>query len=338
MQRVVGWVGGIVLAVVIAWGGLWFLTWRLARDQLAAFVAHTQGDFRYQLREPQSGSLTTVQLTLSDVAWLMPSGLKLTAPSLTLALTPGRWRHYALHSTVPVQLSLARPGRETWQLTTQSLTAGLDLHDTRRWAQFDATLSDAKLTRQPAGSLVPDTLLQTAQLALHLEQPPATPTTHTTTGLALALAAQEATLPPGLLRALPQTVTAVTFNARLLGNPPDWRRRAPVTAWRDSGGTVELDSADFSWGRLSGKLQGTLALDKQLQPEGAGTAQLFLRPPAPADAAVADNLISSLFGLFAKTDAAGTRSVTLPLALQERQLALGIFPLAKMPELIWHDD
>lgn len=338
MYRLVKWLGVSVAAAALAWCGLWLLTWRLARDQLATLVAQTGGDFRYQLREPQTGSLTSVRLELSDVVWLMPSGLKLTAPRLTLVLKPGRWRHYALQSATPIQLNLARSGSGTWELTAQSLTADLDLLATRRWVRFDATLTGAKLTRQPPGSVLPDTLLQTEQLVLHLEQPATPPLTHAEAGLSLALAAQEATLPPGLLRALPQTVTAVTFNARLLGTPPDWRQRTQVTAWRDSGGTIELDSADFSWGRLSGKLQGTLALDKQLQPEGAGTAQLFLHPPAPGEAQFTDNLIGNLFGLFAKTDTAGTRSITLPLALQERQWALGIFPLGKMPNLVWHEE
>lgn len=337
MPRLLRWVIIALLLVSALWGGLWLLTWQLAQRQLTAFAARMGQDFRYQALPATSHSLTAVRLELAEVTWRTATGLTLTAPRVTLALTPGRWQHYALSSATPVRLSLTLPDGGALQLQAQSMEASVALHDTHRWARFDATLQQATLARLPAGSVLPDTLLQTAQLTLHGVQP-AIMAAAGETGLTLALAAQEATLPPGLLRAMPQTLTAVTLNARLLGAPPDWRRRSQITAWRTAGGTVELDSADFSWGKLSGKLQATLALDKNLQPEGAGTAQLFLDTAPGQEGQDAHPLLKNLFGLFAKTDAQGTRSVTLPLALQERQLALGMFPLYKMPEVTWGHD
>ncbi len=334
MPRLTRWVVLIALLLSALWGGLWLLTWRLAHNQLAAFAARMGPDFRYQELPAPAGSLTTVILELTDVALRTPAGLQMTAPRLTLALTPGHWRHYALSSAAPVRLNLALPAGGALQLTAQNLQASLDLHDTRRWAGFEATLQQATLARLPDGSVLPKTLLQTTQLFVRGAQP-AAPVAAGETGFNLTLAAQEATLPPGLLRVLPQTVTAVTLNARLLGTPPDWRQKSQVTAWRAAGGTMELESADFSWGRLSGRLEATLALDKNLQPEGAGTAQLFLDTTTGKGDHDSNTMLKNIFGLFAKTDAQGTRSVTLPLALQERELVLGIFPLTTMPEIVW---
>lgn len=334
MARFTRWVILIALLLSALWGGLWLLTWRLAHNQLAAFAARMGQDFSYQELPTPAGNLTAVMLELTDVALRTPAGLQMTAPRLTLALTPGHWRHYVLSSTAPVRLKVAFPAGGALQLTAQNIQASLDLHDTRRWAEFEATFQQAALARLPDGSVLPETLLQTSQLFLHGAQP-AAPAAAGETGFNLNLAAHEATLPPGLLRVLPQTVTAVTLNARLLGTPPDWRQKSQIAAWRAAGGTIELESADFSWGALSGRLAATLALDKHLQPEGAGTAQLFLENTPGKDDHNSNSMLKNIFGLFAKTDAQGTRSVTLPLALQERHLVLGIFPLTTMPEIVW---
>ncbi len=321
----------------LLWAGLWVATLMLAKQQIAAFAARSGGDFHYQLAETTSSPLQ-IGLVLADVQWRLPSGLVLVAPRLVLRLVPGRWRHYALESDQPVQLTAPIRQRQ-WQLTAQGLEAQLSLHNSQRWAVLDATLYQTTITRRTDNA--PEAILQTAQAQLHLQQPSTPPTDHTQSSVSLAFAINDALFQPGLLRAMPQHLTALTLNGRLLGGLPDWRQRSAVEAWRGQGGTLELDALDFSWANLSGKLQSTLALDDHLQPEGAGTIQLFLdtTAPAPTDALDFNRFTAMLFSLMAQTDPkTGSKSVTLPLALQNRQLALGVFPLTKIPEIFWGQD
>lgn len=328
----------IALAAFIAlWGGVWLATLAIAQNRLQIFAAASGTDFRYRL-VGTGGNPFAVQLELADIVWRLPSGSTLTLPQVTLTLRAGSWRHYAVTSARPFELLLPRLSGIRLQLNAQGLAGRLTLHDNGRWATLTATLPQAALSQ----SGTPATpLLRMAEAQLRLAQPAEPPATHLESGLTLAFAVTDAALAPDLLRAVPQQLTALTLNARIMGEPPDWRGLPMVESWRNAGGTLELDALDFTWGNLSGLVQATLALDKDAQPEGAGTAQLMLdsKAPAPADAPVFNNIVQSVFGLMARTDPkTGVKSVTLPLALQQRQLALGIFPLAKLPEIRWGND
>lgn len=333
------WLAVPALALCV-WAALWLLTFTIAQQQLQRFAAQSGGAFTYQQsgygRDPFS-----VRLELQNVAWQLPNGMNITAPQLTLALMPGNWWRYHVVATQPVTVQAAWPQQGMLQLVTQRLDARLVLHQQRRWADFKAELQQAVLSQRSENAAAPEQVLQTASAQLVLHQPAAAPETHTETGLTIAVAVGDAIFAPGLLRTLPQHLSALTFNLRVMGAPPDWRQRAAVDAWRTSGGTLELDGLDFTWERLSGRMQATFALDAALQPQGAGTMQLFLDATA-ADANAPTgfaNAVNMIFGLMAKTDAkTGVKSVILPLGLQSRQLALGIFPLTKLPEINWDKD
>lgn len=327
-----------ITVLVMLWGGVWLATYALAQNRLQAFAAAKGADFRYRL-VGSGGNPLAVQLELADVIWRLPSGSTLTLPQVTLTLHPGSWRHYAVTSSKPFELLLPALSGTRLQLTAQGLDGQLTLHGNGRWASLAVTLPQAALAQ--TGNPPASPLLKMAEAQLRLEQPAEPPATHLESGLTLAFAVNDATLAPGLLRALPQQLTALTLNARVMGTPPDWRGLPMVESWRNAGGTLELDALDFTWGNLSGRVQATLALDKDAQPEGAGTAQLMLdsKTPTPTDAPVFNNVVQSVFGLMARTDPqTGVKSVTLPLALQQRQLALGIFPLAKVPDIRWGND
>jgi hypothetical protein len=324
--------------IILLWGGLWWGTLTLARHQLEAFSARS--DFHYQLMNA-SGSPFRIHLELADVNWVTPSGLHIVAPHLTLSLMPGNWHRYWLDSTQPIEITLKWPNQTRWSITTEQLSADITLHTNNRWKSFAADFNQLILKRTTQSLAAPETILQTKAMQLHLEQPATPPTSHLETGLSLAIALQEAHLPPDWLHAMPQQLSALTLNTRIMGSPPDWRGLPMVESWRNEGGTLELDALDFTWSNLNGRMQATLALDKDAQPQGAGTVELMLDPtiPTSADYPVFNNTISGLFGFMAKTNAAtGMKTISLPIALQERQLTLGIFPITKMPEIPWGND
>lgn len=117
--------------------------------------------------------------------------------------------------------------------------------------------------------------------------------------------------------------------------PAPWP--AAVEAWRDAGGSVELAAVAVRYGPLTATGDGTLALDRTLQPEGA--MRLEVRGlPAALDALAARGLVDprlagTLAGVLAS--AAAADAVPLPLTLQDRMLSVGPLPVARLPALVW---
>lgn len=118
---------------------------------------------------------------------------------------------------------------------------------------------------------------------------------------------------------------------------------ASLTAWRDSGGTVEFTSIELQWGPIQIAANGTLALDDDLQPVGSfatqisGLEQLIGAMEtggvlSPSDAAIARITLSIL----SRGSADGSSNhAEIPITLQERILRLGPIPLVEFPPIAW---
>ncbi len=142
---------------------------------------------------------------------------------------------------------------------------------------------------------------------------------------------------------LGNAVQRVLVEGRLVGDFPLENVLESLGAWRDRGGTLELDKVDIGYGQLGVQADGTLALDRNLQPIGALTARLEGFPGAidalreagiirPRNAAVAKLVLGAL----AKRPAGGgPRTLSLPLSVQDRKLSAGPVPLMDIPEIRW---
>ncbi len=149
---------------------------------------------------------------------------------------------------------------------------------------------------------------------------------------------------PALARLpLGNTLQRVLLEARLVGDFPLENVLETLGAWRDRGGTLELDKVVIRYGQLGVQAGGTLALDRNLQPIGALTARIegflgaidALREAGiirPRDAAMAKLVLGAL----AKRPAGGgPRALNLPLSVQDRKLSAGPVPLMEIPEIRW---
>ncbi len=138
------------------------------------------------------------------------------------------------------------------------------------------------------------------------------------------------------------TVDAVTLSGALKGAVPAGQLRQALAAWRDDGGTIELEEGTLRWGSLAASANGTLALDTALQPIGALTATIE-NHDAVIDAAVAGgtlraddaSLAKVLLGLMVKPGIDGKKQLTLPVTLQNRRLYLGPAQIAVLPAITW---
>jgi hypothetical protein len=171
---------------------------------------------------------------------------------------------------------------------------------------------------------------------------PARPvTSHLETWLSGNFGVSGVTLPQSV-PPLGDTIDHLTAAIAVKGTIPSGPHREALAAWRDDGGTLEINSLDLGWGNLQLGTKGTLALDAELQPIGALTALIrgyneiidalvtagSLRPGDGAVAKIA-------LGLLAKEGPDGTYEISAPLTLQNGFVFLGPARLAHLPTFTW---
>ena len=177
--------------------------------------------------------------------------------------------------------------------------------------------------------------------SVHLEVPPSPPKSHQDTALSAVIDLGAVTLP----QAVPgfgDTVGDVAFSADLKGGLPPGRLAPALSAWRDSGGTLELRYFRLRWGGVLLDANGTLALDDALQPEGAFSAEITGQDAA-VDLAVGSGalqprdavLAKTVLGLLAKPGPNGEKAITVPLTVQQDRVFLGPAAIAPLPRITW---
>lgn len=158
----------------------------------------------------------------------------------------------------------------------------------------------------------------------------------------------DVTLPAGSLpeqfRSRP--IDLALLQGKVLGPfRPDFNRAA-ATAWRDIGGTVEVESVELRWGPLKLVAVGTMALDENLQPLAALTATITgfnetidaLASTGALQKNEADSA-KTLLGLLAKPPRllGGPPEITVPVTIQNQRLSLGPVALMTLPSIQWPD-
>jgi hypothetical protein len=159
--------------------------------------------------------------------------------------------------------------------------------------------------------------------------------------------AENVTLPTGTHLLTEGPLIRIAAAGAVLGPMPQALiDQAPVdqalTAWRDAGGVVDLKSFAFAQGPLALTGNATVALDKNLQPEGAASLQAKGLAPT-IDLLASEGMITQgdvlkfkAFVLGAqKPGADGQPEVATGLSLQNGILSWGPFPITRVPEVVW---
>jgi hypothetical protein len=116
-----------------------------------------------------------------------------------------------------------------------------------------------------------------------------------------------------------------------------------LDTWRRAGGALEVRRLTVRHGVLGLDGDGTITLDRNLQPEGAFGASVSGFNPA-VDALIAQGLVpksegqlaKAALGLFAKAPlGGGPKTIDIPLTVQEGRLSVGPFPLMRIPRIYW---
>jgi hypothetical protein len=184
--------------------------------------------------------------------------------------------------------------------------------------------------------------LTIGSLALHLDFRPAAQAGEVALGFSLA--AESVGVPAPFARSLGPRIASLALEGALDGpvpGAPGLQERA--SAWRDGGGTLEIQRLAVAWGPLDLTASATIALDEQQQPMGTGSARV-VGYAETLDALAAHGLIGksaataakAVLSLLAHTpEDGGPPDVEVPLTLQYRTLSMRQVPLLRLPELDW---
>jgi len=347
----------LLISLVVALAllaGADYLAWNWATQQMlvgyAAWVAgsRVQG-WTVSSSEPQTGGWpAAARITVGDVFVSggqadIPGGLAWSADRVVLGVD-------FFH---PHVLTVAPEGRQRLRLadlpdipyTADRLTVSLPM-------QADIPARSADLAADnlraglPASGTAGSSGLTVGSLTLHLQWPPTAQPKEA--ALTAGLRAEDIDLP-----AAQPPAQAWPLGPRIASLGLDGALEGPLSltgglasgaaAWRDAGGTVAVQRFTLRYGPLGLSASATLALDASMQPMGAGTARavglaetldaLAKSGAITAGAATAAHAVLAL--MTHAPEGGGPAEVEVPLTLQDRTLAMGRIPLARMPELVW---
>ena len=183
--------------------------------------------------------------------------------------------------------------------------------------------------------------LAAQQADLWLNLPPHSPQTHTESAAGVALQLRGVTLPaaPAPLR---NPLDEVSLGITLMGAVPAQPLRQAAAAWRDAGGTLELDHFALRWGMLGITGSGTLALDSDLQPTGAfsgaveGYPELMAALVAAGRMRAGDAQLAGLaLAMLSRAGPDGKPQIATSFTLQNGQMYLGPAKLGPAPRISW---
>ena len=150
------------------------------------------------------------------------------------------------------------------------------------------------------------------------------------------------TPPPGFGDGMGETIELFNFDLSLFGPFPTGNTNAALQTWRDAGGMVEIDSFRVLWGPLGINSAGTIALDGEMRPIGALTADIIGYGDV-IDALIMSNMIplgdafvvKVAFNLMADKPEDGGPPVLrgVPVTAQDGGLFVGPVAIAKMPAI-----
>jgi hypothetical protein len=244
----------------------------------------------------------------------------------------GQWHISAAQGgTLAIQPGPERPAID---VAAASVMPGQD-GDAAMNAGADVTLAAERLTVSGQTSLAIAHAMARARI------PAGAVASHLQTWLSASLTLDGIAL-PAAVPPLGDTVERIATTLAIKGTIPGGPRRQALAAWRDDGGTLELQSFALVWGKLALDAKGTVALDAALQPLGALTAtirgygEIIDALVATGDLKAGDAaLVNVGLGLLAKPAPDGQYQLDAPLTLQNGQAYLGPVPLARMPSFVW---
>jgi hypothetical protein len=187
-----------------------------------------------------------------------------------------------------------------------------------------------------AGARVP---IEAADLWINLPLTPAAKDTDPSFGFAIAMRQVGVSDPPADFA---KVIDDLAVGATVKGALPEGPLAQAVAAWRDAGGTIEVDSLHLQWGGLGFNANGTLALDQTLQPIAAFSGGIegfdeILKVLVATDRMTPEQalLVQIALNMLARRGPDGKPQLTVPFTIQNGKMYLGPAGLGAAPRIVW---
>ena len=332
----------LLLLLLLACGGAYTVYWRIAAGRI-------KEEFAAWVQDRRAGKL--------DVSWqkLRVTGFPI---AFRVELKGAAFRYVAVSPApvlrIPALSGSARPWNPTrWRLAARKgLTAEI---------AGAAGRAPIRLAARSATGAVAVALSGGATIWLTLENtvaeegervdvgladswlvlPSQPPGAHTEPLFGIALRLQQMRLPVAVAP-LGNTIDDLSAGLTVKGALPPGPLIRAISAWRDAGGTVELDHLRLRWGALGAKGAGTMALDQDLQPiggfsgaiEGYGEILTALVKSGRMGAQEA-GLARLALTMLAKAGPDGRPEIATSFTIENGEMYLGPARLGPAPRIGW---
>jgi hypothetical protein len=275
-----------------------------------------------------SGFPFGLRLSLAAPSLADGAGDRWDGPPLTVDLSP--LQPVRPHLTAAGKHMISLGGTSSYEIEAGQATADLSFDDDGL-GQGTISLASVQAGQSSLGTMT-----------LSVDRLAAGSVPHTQPTWAMSASLDSLTLPADPRLLLGRRVASAHVKARVLGRVPPGPLPAALGAWRDDGGTVEIEALAIDWPPLDLGGTGTVALDRDMQPMAAGTCSvrgLF----ATVDALVRSGVVTAqdgrmaklVLGLLAKPAAGGDKELAVPLTIENRFLYVGPVQLLRLPEMAW---
>jgi len=337
MRRIATVVLLLLLVLFGAYTALWFVIADRMQDEIAQGAERERQnklDISWEkLRVhgyPLAFRIEASGLRLRD---LMPKrAAEVQAPLVEARAAPWIFRFWEVAAPSGLTAVAGPPEAPRATLTVQEVSGEVVLDAER----------DVAITLDLANPVVvADEKIGARQAILSLSLPGEPPRTHTEPALSLAVEAHDLQLPK--IRApFHDAVDEFAFDLTVLGPLPNLPPRQAAEAWRDAGGTIEVEKIAARSGDLAVAGSGTVALDREMQPEAAfsGSVQGYDKLIAGlTEAGILPSGGSMLarFGLslLAKPGPEGQPQIKTSFTMQNGEMSLGPLKLGHAPRIEW---
>jgi hypothetical protein len=266
------------------------------------------------------------------------TGLSWRSAKLHLELQPWDLKRYRLEALGTQRMRYSgKAGEGDFTVNTTGIEGVAVISDSGTLAGLSLVLKNVQITEADRGSL-----LKTNRILVDTVRPDHPPIAHTESAFEISVAAEQIILAALYAPILGDTITSIQAKAEFLGPLNGDTVFNALSEWRHSGGTLEVHWLNMIWGALDLRANGTMALDTQMRPLGALTADMrgyeeTLNALAEANLLRRDILPASrvILNLLAKTSPSdGRRVLTVPITAREGALFLGPIKLADLPPLL----
>lgn len=336
---------GAVALLVAAFAG-YYAYWRHVARQLEVGVAawaERQRALGNEVAFEWSGidgfpSRFATTFRRPQVRWRVPgTEIAWNGADLDAEMAPWNLREIQVRSDGQHDASIRLPGDSSeWRLSTIGLAGAIGVHDSGALRSLSLAL------RQPDVSLPDGSAVSGADATIVLEIPEAPPADFQMPLARVVLDLKHIAMPPGTRLLTEDPVEAASVDATIKGPVPLAPVKDALAAWRDAGGVVELNSFAFVQGPLGLTGDATVALDPDLQPEGAGTVTTIGLSSA-VEILIRDGLIPPDRALAARATVKalekpgpdGRPQARIGLSLQNRTVSFGPVPLFALQRIEW---